>query len=115
MVPSSSGGRALAPVNGNTGCTYASLSNLSKCSSRNLLSRIQLWRHMHAVTIIFWVSGLYRGMPSRIRHFIFRTPNVLSMTFRKEECRWLNVSYLPTGWCCWKSGTWYRCPLYGAR
>jgi hypothetical protein len=32
-----------------------------------------------------------------MRHFIFKTPKALSMTFLREEWAQLNISFLPRG------------------
>ena len=36
-------------------------------------------------------------MPFKIRHFCFKTPKDRSMTFRRDECKKLNISYFPCG------------------
>ena len=80
MMVSDEDGAAPPTWDALSGCIYAHRSNVAKCSSYSLLSRMKLCKHMHAVMIIVYVrvSGKC-GIPSRMRHFILRTPNALSL------------------------------------
>jgi hypothetical protein len=73
----------------------SSASHLSTNLSYELVSRIKLCNAMQAIIICFCVRVGKLGMPFKIRHFCFKTPKARLMTFRRDECKKLNISYFP--------------------
>ena len=87
-----------------------------KSLSLILLSRMKLWRAMHATIILACLRVWNFGIFNSILNFIFKTPKDRSMTFLIRECAWLNVSFIPAGggpFC--QCSTWYLVHRYGDR